>query len=247
MNAQNLVNNGDAEAGYEDWSSAQVQVVTENPHSGKKCFKSVLNGGLGEEAIPVDVAKTYKISAWVKSADDKKTTVLLGFQPLDANKKPIEFGHVNFVPGTETELTEACTGKDTVIKIKDGSKWKVFHLNRVAFDVDDTGELDDLPNRNISKGAPIKIEKKDAFLEVTLSTPCGMDYPAGTKVRIHSHGDTYKYMAIKKQFNSTEWQELSAQVQVNDFYKGTKFIKIVVLALGGGNIFFDDIQFEEVK
>ena len=247
MNGQNLVENGDAESGYENWGAGQVQVVTENPHSGNKCFKSVLNGGLSEEAIPVDASKTYEISAWCKSADDKTPNVLLGFQPLDTNKKPIEFHHVNVVPDTETELTEACAGKDTAIKIKDGRKWKVFHLNRVGFDIDDTGELDDLPNRNISNATPMKIEKKDAFWEVALSAPCGMDYPAGTKVRMHSQGDTYKYMVVMKRFNSPEWHELSAKVQGNDFYKGTKFIKIVVLALGGGNIYFDDIQFGEVE
>ena len=247
MNAEDLVENGDAESGYANWGSGQVQVVTENPHSGNKCFKSVLNGGLSEEVIPVDASKTYKLSAWCRSADDKTPNVLLGFQPLDANKMPIEFQHVNVVPDTETELAEACAGKDTAIKIKDGRNWKVFHLNRVAFDVDDTGELDDLPNRNISNAAPMKIEAKDAFSEVALSAPCGMDYPKGTKVRLHLQGDTYKYMVAMEQFNSPEWQELSSKVQSTDFYKGTKFIKIVFLALGGGDIYFDDIQFEEVK
>jgi len=244
MNAQNLVKNGDAESGCENWLPEQVQVCLENPHSGKNCFKNKIAGVLGKEAIPVDVSKTYRISAWYKSDDDKKINAFLGFQPLDANKKPIEFCHVNVVPDTETELAEACAGKDTVIRIKDGSKWKVFHLNKVAFDVDTTGKLYDLPNSNISNGAPIKIEQKDAFWEVTLSTPCGMDYPAGTKVRMHCGGDTYKYMVNKRQFNSPDWQEFSATV--DDFYKGTKFIKIVVLALGG-NIYFDDIQFVEVK
>ncbi|MEI8245702.1 MAG: hypothetical protein WCI51_07725 [Lentisphaerota bacterium] len=246
MNAQNLVKNGDAESGYENWAEEKVQVVTENPHSGKNCFKNKVAAVLSAEAIPVDGSKAYKISAWYKSADDKKTNVYLGFQPLDANQKPIESQHVNVVAGTETELAEACTGKDTLIKIKDCGKWKINPDNSlIAFDVDITGELKDLPNRNISKGTVKKIEKKDAFWEVTLATPCGMDYPAGTKVRMHSHGASYTYMAYKAQFNSPEWQEFSAQV--NGFDKGTKFIRIVVLALGGGNIFFDDVRFEEMK
>ena len=245
MNAQNLVKNGDAESGYENWLLAQVDISQGNPHSGKNCFKNKIAGVVSQEVIPVDVSKTYKISAWYKSADDKKMNVFLGFQPLDANQRPIEFCHVNAVPDTETELTEACTCKDTVIKIKDGNKWKVFHLNRVAFDVDTTGKLNDLPNSNISNGAPIKIEQKDAFWEVTLATPCGMDYPAGTKVRIHCGGDTYKYMVNTQRFNNPEWQEFSAKI--NDFYKGTKFIRVVILALGKGNIYFDDVQFEEVK
>ena len=246
MNAQNLVKNGGAESGCENWLPEQVEICPENPHSGKNCFKNKIAGVLSKEAIPVDVSKTYKISAWYKSADDKKINAFLGFQPLDANKKPIEFGHVNIVPDTETELAEACAVKDTVIRIKDGGKWKIYHLNRVVFDIDSTGRLDDLPNSNISIGAPIKIEQKDAFWEVALSAPCGMEYPAGTKVRLHCNGDTYKYMVNKKQFNSTDWQEFSSQVKGSDFYKGAKFIKIVVLALGG-NIYFDDVQFEELK
>lgn len=246
MNAQNLVKNGDAESGYENWSEEKVQVVTENPHSGKNCFKNKVAVVLSAEAIPVDGSKAYKISAWYKSADDKKTTVYLGFQPLDSNQQPIESWYVNVRPGTETELAEACTSKDTAIKIKDGSKWTIeSYQNLIAFDVDVTGGLKDLPNRNISKGKVEKIEKKDASWEVSLSKPCGMDYPAGTKVRMHFTGATYSYMIYKVQFNSPEWQEFSAQV--NGFSQGTKFIKILVMGLEGGNIFFDDVQFEEVK
>jgi hypothetical protein len=225
-----------------------VALCVENPHSETACFINKESAVLSVDSIPVDASKTYKISAWFKSAGAAMANVFLGFQPLDAMQVPIELVHVNVVPDTETELAEACAPQDTVIRIKDRSNWKAYNLNSVAFDVDDTGSLKDLPNRNISSGVVRNIENKDSFFNVTLSEPCGMSYPSGTKVRLHCRGDTYKYMNFRKQWNSPEWEEFTARVEANDFYQGTKFIKIAIVVLDAGKVcFFDDIKFAEVK
>jgi hypothetical protein len=253
LGAQNLVKNGDAEAGMGGWDA--VQVVTDNPHSGKSCFKTVATNAVNSEIIPVDASKKYKLAGWVKSADDKSTLVILGLMPLDANKIPIECCQVNVVPDTETELAEACKAEDTIIKVKDASKWKLCQLDTIAFDVDNSGEYKDLPNRNTSAGIVAKSENKNNVWELTLNKPCGKAYPAGTKVRDHRYGGTYTYPIVVSNFNSKEWKDISSEISGvskfgrpdNQFWAGTKFVKVIVLSLSGGMIYFDDIKFEEQK
>lgn len=260
---ENLLKNGDAETGIENWAPEEVQVCAENPHSGKNCFKTVKSAVLNSSFISIDPAKKYKISGWFKSANDKKTYLYLGFVPFDANCIQIKSEEVTVVPGTETELMETCKPEDTVFKIKDGSKWKAevlegkMPLNMIAFFTDNSEEYKDLPNRDISPGI-MKLENKNDYWEVTLEKPygnCFKVYPAGTKIREHKAGATYGYTILETKFNSPEWKEFSAVIEGTapngfsgkKFWHGTKFIKIVIMSLGGGPVYFDDIRFEEQK
>ena len=170
---------------------------------------------------------------------------------------------MTIIPDTETELSETCKPEDNIIKIKDGSKWKVekldgkIPLNMIAFFADATKEYKDLPNRDISPGIT-KVEKKEDVWEVYLEKPygnCFKVYPAGTKIREHKSGATYGYSILEVNFNSPEWKEFSATIEGTSpygfngkkFWHGTKFIKIVIMSLGGGPVYFDDIRFEEQK
>lgn len=260
---ENLLKNGDAETGIESWAPEEVKTCPENPHSGKNCFKTLKGVAINSSFIPVNPSKKYKISGWFRSDDDKKTNLYLAFIPFDANCIQINSGEVTIIPGTETELTETCKPEDTVFKIKDGSKWKAelwdgkTPLDMIAFFADDSGSYKDLPNRDISPGIT-KVEKKDDGWEVTLEKPygnCFKVYPAGTKIREHKGGATYGYSILESNFNSPAWKEFSATIDGisqygfdgKKFWHGTKFIKIVIMSLGGGPLYFDDIRFEEQK
>lgn len=255
LNAQNLIKNGDAEADISNWNKSQVQVITESPHSGKNCFKTLTQNIESAEAIPVDTAKTYKISGWFKSADDKKTNLYFGLMPLDADKKQIQVSFVNVLAGSEAELAEPCKAEDTILKVKDASKWIIKDkYNRVAFEADNSGAFKDLPNSKITSSI-VKVEQKGNLWEVTLEKPCGKAYPANTPVRIQRDGGTYMYPVLSMNFQSPDWKEFTAQVKglaksggpAAQFWPGTKFVKIIILPLNGGMFYFDDLKFEEVK
>ena len=255
LGAQNLVKNGDAETGVECWPKGSVQAVAEKPHAGASCFKTATTHVVSTEIIPIDGAKTYKISGWFKSADDKKADLYFGLSPLDADKKTIIANYVNVMPGTETELAAACKPEDTVIKVKDGSKWDIKDkYSHVAFEVDNSGEYKDLPNKNISAGVITKVDKKDNLSEVTFDKPCGMTFPAGSKVRIHKDGG-YMYPVYAGGFQSPDWKEFSAEIKGSakfgcggqQFWPGTQNVQILVLSLNGGMVFFDDLKLEEKK
>ena len=252
--AQNLVKNGDAEAGLSDWDD-EVQLVAENPRSGKNCFQTLVTDVLNSGLIPVDTSKKYRISGWFRSADDKKTVFYLGLVPFDADKKQIQCFSVNAVTGSETELAEACKAGDTVLKVKNASGWLIRNkYDHIAFETDNSGAYGDLPNSRITSPI-VKVEQKDNLWEVTLEKPCGKAYSTNTPVRIQRDGATYMYPVSCTEFQYPEWKEFSAEitgeaksgVHRNQFWTKTKYVKIVVLALQGGMIYFDDLKFEEVK
>jgi hypothetical protein len=255
VKTQNLVKNGDAEAGLENWDKIQVQLVSENPHSGKNCFKTISNNTFSADLIPVNNATIYNISGWFKSADDKKTNVYLGFMPFTEDKKQIECVNINPVVGTETELVQECISEDTVLKVKDAGKWQIQPISKIAFNVDTSGEYKDLPNFNIYKGKILGAENKGTHWELKLEKPCGNSFPAKTKIREHRDGSTYIYAVNKLNFNTQTWQEFTGATrdyanfgnEAGKFWKGTKYVRIIILTLNGGNVYFDDIKLEEKK
>lgn len=256
LGAQNLISNADGEADLKNWDKKQVQLVSEGAHSGNGCFKTLNTRVIGTEIVPIDESKTYKISGWFKSADDKKTYLYLGLMPLDENKKQIMASSVNVVAGSETELAAPCEAKDTVIKLKDASKWPTIKdkFSHIAFEADASKKYSDLPNSKVSSPI-VSIVQKDGVWEVTLSKPCGKAYPANTVVREQRDGSVYMYPVFVKDFQSQEWKELSAQIKgiaksgcaAKQFWKGTKYVKVIILAANGGMIYFDDLKLEEVN
>jgi hypothetical protein len=60
----------------------------------------------------------------VKAADNKPSFAYFGLIPFDAQGREIYSEHVNFFPGTETELAAAAEPGENTIKVKDAAKWK---------------------------------------------------------------------------------------------------------------------------
>ena len=255
MNAQNLVKNGDAEASLENWDKSQVKVVSEKTHSGKNCFKTLCPDIQSSELIPVDTSKKYKLSGWFKSPDDKSCDLFFGLIPFDADKNQIQDKYVNAVGGSDTELAEACKEGDSVITVKDASKWVVSDkFNYVSFDTDNSGAYKDIPNSKLTSSI-VKTEQNGNVWKVTLEKPCGHAYPANTPIRLQRSGSTYMYLVISRNLSSPEWKEYSAEVKgeaktgtpAKQFWTKTKYAKVVVRALDGGMICFDDLSFEPVE
>ncbi len=242
----------------ENWHGSKNVSFVEEGKSGGACIKATSRATIiSKNAFPVDPAKKYRLTGSFKSAGEKEGKVYLGFQPLDAEEQEISSVQVIGVKRTETELVEACEAEDTVIKIKDGSKWRKAQTARVAFEADDSGEYTDLPNRNLSGAGIIKVEKKDNCWEVVLKKPCGMSCPAGTKVRRHNSGTSRMYCAAANVTVPSEWKTYSGEATgsvksgnpADKFWPGTAYVKIVILANFMGSkdnvMLIDDIKIVE--
>jgi len=253
--ADNLLKNGDAEADAANWNAKEVSIVSESPHSGKSCFLTASTIAQSTEMIEIDPSKTYKLTGWLKSADDKPTNVYLALVPFDKDKVQIQSQFANPVKGTETTLAEGCKPEDKIIKVVDGSKWTTQQYGGVAFNADDSGEFKDLPNKETVLCGIKEAQKKGASWEVTLEKPCGKSFPAGTKVREHTAGASFIYPWVSVKFQCKEWKEGKGTIKGTaqtglpgqQFWSGTKYVKVAILSLEGGKVAFDDIVFEEVK
>ena len=158
--------------------------------------------------IPVDPAKKYRISFEYRLAPGSKPVpnFYLGPVGFDAKGAKVVCSTQNAVAGSDTTLAEAAKAGDTVIKIKNGSKWAV-KWSFAAFDT--KPDLSDLPNYDI---VSIKaVEKTGDVWSVTLARPLKKDYAAGTNVRNQRAGATYRYVVYDKV--PTEWKKVDAVIQ----------------------------------
>ncbi len=188
----------------EDWRNASnVKSLEDGTEevTGKKLLQS-------KKSFEIDPAKTYKLSGEFKAAGDEKIRIYLGFIINDAKGRQISAPMVNVVPGSDTELAEACGASDTVIKIKNGSKWKNVAHYRLA--INTAEDYSDLPNANLLKPAVKEVKKEGDVYAVTLSAPIGKALEAGTRLRQHAGGG-FLYTAGSRTV-ADKWTTLSGTI-----------------------------------
>jgi hypothetical protein len=207
----------------------------------------------------VDPTKTYRISGQFRVAPGAEAgRFFLGLIPFDAKGSQVLPQYVMVQSGSETQLAQDVKAGDLEIVIKDGSKWRTAGAITMAFDVDETGKLADLPNRQIAPAID-KVEKQeDGTTKITLKSKMNKAYPAGTAVRQHLFGGTYMYTGGANVAVPAEWKSFSGVISGeapsgtpgNKWWKSTGKASIVILANYGGKagtgLQFKDIKLEEV-
>jgi hypothetical protein len=193
--------------------------------------------------------KQYNLEGWFKSVGSSgQSKIYFGYVPYDKDYVIIKNEEVHPILNTETTLFNDVNSSDTVVNITDGSGWdKTIWHSRIAFEIDDSGNYLDLPNRELSNrlgsdsslGIPPEIVDMGDHWEVRLyDLSVGKSYPAGTKVRQHKSGGTYIYDGGSG-FVPNDWTKYSGTTQGemtylgdgsgNDWRTGTKYAKIMVL------------------
>ena len=237
-----LVENGGAETGNVGNFVGFEGIRSSNCNTGSYCFyrNGVNDNVQSEEFIEIDLAKTYTLSGQFKSTGlGGQSLLYLGYVPFDENKVQIKSEHVYTRLGTETELYEDIISKDKIIKIKDGTGWWVYAHDRVAFNVDDSGQYNDLPNRELSNKDIIRVQNMDPlpYWEVEFATEVGLDSDADTKIREHTSAGTYIYDGANEEYVPTSWMGYSGvtfreslrNTDPGKWWRGTKYAKILML------------------
>lgn len=207
-----------------------------------------------QEMVPVDPAKSYILSGefrTVKEPGTNSPAVFLGVISYDAKKRHIARSMVDAIEGTETELVAPAAKGDKTLIVKDASKWiKTPSAFAIAFDVQP--EYADLPNRKLAM-LITKIEQVENGWKVDFSIPLKADYPAGTPVRQHREG-SYCWCGLNnKVISGEEWTaagssvtgEYSVGAGYKKFWKGTRFVKIVLFCSKGSKLEFRNLDFSE--
>ena len=262
----NLLKNGDFETGkIENFSAKHVNLAItsqdEAYESNHAMSLTIPKGGknrevLSSELFPVDPDKEYTLSLMLKSGGQAESRdVYVGLVCHTEEKKLIYSPLINRLENTETELLADAVPGDRVLKVKKADQWKSPAPNSfVAFNVDDTPAVSDLPNTNLSRmGIQSVTEKGDAW-EIKLAKPMAKSYPTGTKVRQHMAGNAYLYCTVARETIPKEWKEYSGKVtgvsdrlSNNQFWPGTRYVQVVIMPGRGANqrLLVDNIKLEE--
>jgi hypothetical protein len=240
----NLLQNGNATEGLAGWKGFR-EVVPDPDGGDGNCF--VISAGMTAvsiEFIPVDPAKSYTLSGKFRTQDDAEARLYFGVDCYDADKVQITSSEVNVVPGTETTLAADAAVGDTTLKVTDASQWKEDGegplVGRVAFNVDDSGALKDLPNRDLSKTGIPAIRQAANGWEVELTEPLEKARPKGTKIRQHRNRMAFCYIKEAMNFKlPMAWVEKTmvllgdsasgSSTAGDQFWPGTRFIRVAVV------------------
>ncbi len=224
--------NGDAELGT--LTNFGFDGVTTDSYQGNYAFYEIGNKWLyTTDLIPVDNTSEYILSGMFKSnGTGGQSRLYFGFVGYDQNKQSIGAANVNTVGGTHTELYEDIKSTDKIVKIKNCTNWYVLNHGRIAFNVDDSGNYADLPNRDLGNGNITRVQNMGDYCEIEFGTTVGKTYSAGTKIRMHTSGGDI-YTASSGSLIPFSWTQKSGTIKGealystnnNKFWHGTKFVK----------------------
>lgn len=219
--------------------------------SGEDSF-IVLKGGwfLGKRCFTVKPGMDYRINAEICStiSDGKKRNFSIGFMGVDAGGRIITVQNVNAFAETGTLLAAEAKAGDRLILIKDGSGWRK-NGGCVAWDVDLSGKLRDLPNFNIT-GTIKSLRQTSAGWEVQLSTPLRKKLTAGTPVR--QHGPGWSFSSSDSARAESSLKTVSHIVKSGSYKGNSRNImlcgtkKLMPLFTAGAGIEVRNIRIEEV-
>lgn len=211
--------------------------------STQKADKSfAIKSGLhtfSKDIIPVkDLTKETVITIDLKAAADApaSTSYYVGMTNHDEKGDRIFIHFVYPVKDSDTVLAAPCKKTDTVLKVKDASKFKKGCF--IAFNT--KKDLSDLPNRSASSHTSIKnIEKKGDIWEVTITRPIKADHAANTPIRAHYNG-WYQYLMCGDRLTpGADWKTYTFKVAgtkagnpSKQWTLGTKGVRFIVFNNG---------------
>jgi hypothetical protein len=209
---------------------------------------------ISKKMIPIDLNKTYKLSAWMRTLDRQfPASAYMGLRMYDKNKHAIYINNVGVCEGTESTLLKSKAGT-TELLVALNPNWEKQKYAAIAFNIEDNYQ--DLPNFNISPEIK-KIIKEENNYKVILKTPLKKSYPAGTKIRLHLPWGVPLY-SVTYGWAPTEWKQFSATLTgealsgaPNDkFWRGTKYVRVFVwfgnydrIPTKSARLLVDDINF----
>lgn len=147
---------------------------------------------VGKKIIEIDPAKKYTFKFTAVGNAEKSTRLFAGFAMLDAQGRSTEAQHWQGYQDTLTEVAAPAKKGDTVLKVKNGAKWRKGNYFTIACNA--KADLSDIPNgSNIAENIT-DVKKVGDVWEITVKRPLRSDVAAGTLIRQHARGG-YLYIA----------------------------------------------------
>ena len=155
-------------------------------NNGKTMFRS-------KNVIAIDPAKKYTFKMTMAAAGaEKSSLVLYGMMAAEAKGGAIASRYIQSIPGTFTQVAADAKAGDTVLKIKNGSKWsKSPSYGFVACNAKEDNS--DIPNRNIVSIQIADIKHEGDIWVLTLKKPLTKALAANTNIRQHADGGYFYF------------------------------------------------------
>jgi hypothetical protein len=188
--------------------------------------------------VPIEPGKDYFLKAWFRSQGIGHSRVFFGFDQYDKDLNKIQSHNVNPVNGTETVLTREVKADAWKIYVSDASNWSAGSNYGVAFDIDDSGSYNDLPNFAVTMWIDKVNNLGNGEWSVELKRAVPFDYPANTKVRLHTYGPSSNYVASNQEIYmgwTASYGVISGYLNNNVYptgkwWKGTEYVRPIILA-----------------
>ena len=212
------------------------------------------------KTLTLDPAKKYRISGEFRLKEGTESgNLYLGFTPFDANGKQITSASVNAVAKSDTVVVKAAAEGDTVIFVKDASKWNMkTPFGFIAFNT--KPDHSDLPNYDYVAVVSDGIKQNGDVWEIPLKQPLTKSVAEGTGVRQQTAGSSHIYAAYNLNNGLTgEWKVVSGVISGStsefgiykkELWHGTASVRILIAMLNGkkGNVVeMKNLVVEEVE
>ena len=206
-----------------------------------------------KQAFDIRPDKVYKLEMEARNLNNAKSLVYFGFRLYAKNgKTPIWPHNVTTVNGTMTSVVKDVKKGDTVVYLKDASKWRKVSNSYLAINA--KADFSDLPNFRCYYFPMKSVEKVAEGYKVTLTKPFAVNIAKGTAVRQHQTAG-YMYAGGYKHLTSGKFVKMSGKVA--ETLKGPGFAHrswskyaskatVVILANwnGTGSVELKDIELE---
>lgn len=212
---------------------------------------------LSMESLPVDPRKNYVLRGSFRAEGAPTIPFYLALAPYDADQRPITPQRIRGFADTVTELLEPVGPGDSVLVVKDASKWRAGNEYFVAFNA--RADFSDLPSVSLNEiGGVREVAKDGERYLVALGYPAKIKADAGTMVREHSTGASYPYADGKASDATGEWRTFTVKttgmaepgtMPFDRFWPGTRHVRLLVWrtsAEAGHTLNFRDLRLEVV-
>ena len=237
VRGENLVVNGDLSYGDNTNFSALTYKDSQLIVSGKR-YVTI------DFYIPIDSNKKYELGVEMKSSNTT-ATYYAGFREYDFNKTYIEAPDVMYLDNTLTELAKDLNNGDTVVYLKDLSKWSTSTSTRgyqrglIFWGYKDGtgyeyGPLTYSKNKYNSLWEDANVDKTNNTITLNKAWSKGT-FKAGTQVSQSNDGNSFNYSIFVNKTVGTDWNTyksgaISGRGQNNTnftkFRYGTRFIRM---------------------
>ena len=131
---------------------------------------------------------------------------------MNKDRKRIVGYEFNVLRNTDTELIVDCNPADTVLMVKDASKWgKISSIDRLAFHT--KKDYSDLPNANYSSVAIEEVKKDGDSWMIIMAGPVGKKANIGSGVRLHRGGGHVYTGGIRRLEPNQEWLKIDGTIK----------------------------------